>query len=207
MRNNKGFGKFEIMTVIVLLLVVFAGGAYMLLNGTKGQKISTMKENAWSFSKVVATNIASFHYSNTVYLGEAIDEGFFQNIKNPFGGGNCDVAESRIDTIDGKPYATLKCGSYLIDQSSFEDKDNVSIYEVSEWKDKKDEEDAEERTFYNCLDGDKEVFDQYYEELYFVYQYNKEFGTDYYFAEGMPDDNCVIDTKVLYRTKNAIEEK
>ena len=51
MRNNKGFGKIEIMTVIVMLLVVFAFLFYLILNGTGNQKFETMKENGLSFSK------------------------------------------------------------------------------------------------------------------------------------------------------------
>ncbi len=209
MRNNRGSGRFEIITVIVLLLVIFAVGAYMILGGANNQKFNTMKENAWSFSKTVATNIASFHYSNVVYLGEAIDEGLFSSIKNPFGKGDCDITESKVETIDGKPYVTLKCGKYLIDQASFEDKNNVSILEVSEWTTEKpkdaDSDNLEEVTMYNCLDGDKEIFDNYYEELYFIFKYNKEFGTDIYFASDVLGNECELTSKTFYRTHKVVE--
>ena len=206
MRNNKGFGKFEILTVIVLAMVIFAVIGYMALNGANSQKTNTMKENAWSFSKTVATNIASFHYSNVVYLDEAIDEGVLNAIKNPFGKGDCDGTQSRIDTIDGKPYATLKCGKYLIDQASFEDRNDVSVYEVSEWNTKKLKGDnVEERTLYNCVVDGKEVFDEYYEELYFIFRYNKEFGTDAYFATDVTGDYCELVSKDFYRTHDELK--
>ena len=201
MRNNKGFGTFEIMTIIVLVLVVFAGLSYVILQGANKQKFVTMRDNALSFSKTVGTNIASFHYSNTVYLGEAIDEGLLKPVKSPFGGGNCDESQSRMDTKDGKPYITFRCGKYLINDSTFDDPEAVPIYEVSDWDTKKIKGDDVEKTkLYNCLDGDKEVFDEYYEELYFVYQYNKKYGTDAYFARDVVDDYCELVSKDFYRT-------
>ena len=37
MRNNKGFGRTEVMIILVLALVLFAGGAYMILGGANNQ--------------------------------------------------------------------------------------------------------------------------------------------------------------------------
>lgn len=205
MRNNKGFGRTEVMIILVLALVLFAGGAYMILGGANNQKFTTMKENGWNFSKTVATNISSFHYSQTVYLDEAMDEGLFKkDMKNPFGKGNCDGSESRIDTIDGKPYVTFKCGEYLIDKSTFDDRTIIPIYKVSDWTEEKPEGDnVEERVLYNCLDGGKELFDKYNEELYMVYLYNKEFGEDAYFSKDMT--MCEVVTKTFYRTKEEVK--
>lgn len=203
MKNNKGFGKTEVMILLLLAIVLFAGGAYMILGGANNQKYNTMKENGWNFSKTVATNIASFHYSQTVYLGEAIDEGLFKDMKNPFGKGNCSESESRIDTVDGKPYVTFKCGDYLIDHSTFDDRTIVPIYKVGKWQEEKLEgENVEEKTLYNCLDGGDELFDEYNEELYMVYLYNKEYGADAYFSKDMT--MCEVVTKTFYRTKEKV---
>ena len=208
MRNNKGFAKFEVITIVVILLVVFAFLFYVLLNGTGGQKYQTMKENASLLSKAVATNIGSFHYTNTVYLEEAIDEGVFNKIKNPFGSGNCDTAESKVETIDGKAYATLRCGKYLLEKEDFSDTQSVPFYEVGEWTEKKPEGESEEKELYNCLEDDKEVFDQYYEELYFVYQFNKKYEEDVYFAKDIENSGvCEVTTKTFYRTRKEIGEK
>lgn len=208
MKNNKGFLKIEVMTVIVLLLVVFAFLFYVFLTGTGNQKYETMKDNAISFSKAVTTNIASFHYTNTVYLEEAIDEGFLKSIRSPFGGGTCDIYESKVDTVEGKTYATLRCGKYLLDAADFANTEEVPVYEVSEWSAKKLEGDnVEEKELYNCLDDDKEVFEQYTEELNFVYHYNKKYGTDEYFVDSFKESSeCEIVTKTFYRTKEEVKK-
>ena len=201
MKNNKGFGTFEILAVIALALAIFAFLGYVILGGANKTKFNTMKETAYSFSKAVATNIASFHYTNTVYLGEAVEEGFFKDVKNPFGKGNCDDGESRIDFINGKPYATFKCGKYLINETSFDDATVIPFYEVSDWDTKKLEgKDTEKKTLYNCLENGKEVFDEYEEELYFIFEYNKKYGTDAYFAKDVLEENCEVATKDFYRT-------
>lgn len=209
MRNNKGFMRFEVATIIVILLVIFAFFFYMILNGTGNQKFETMKENANAFAKTVATNISSFHYSNTVYLEEAVDEGFLHSIKNPFGGGNCDASESKIDILDGKAYATLKCGKYLIEKANFADTKDVPFYEVGEWTEKKPEsDDVEEVVLYNCLDNNKEAFDHYTEELYFVYQANKKYELDAYFADDINNSGvCEVTSKTFYRTHKEVEKK
>ncbi len=201
MKNKKGFGTFEILALIALALAIFAFLAYLILGGANNTKFNTMKETAYNFSKTVATNIASFHYVNTVYLDEAVDEGFFKAVKNPFGKGNCNGGESRIDIIEGKPHVTFKCDKYLIKGSTFDDHTEIPIYQVSEWKTEKlDGKDTEKQTLYNCKDNGKEIFDEYYEELYFVYRYNKQFGTDHYFAKTIDSSNCEVVSQEFYRT-------
>ena len=204
--RSSGFGRFEVLVILTVLIIAFCVGGYMILNGTDNQKFNTMKENALSFSKAVTTNISSFHYSNVVYLQEAVDEEIFPVIKNPFGGGNCDSTQSRVDTVEGQAYATLRCGSYLIDHSSFEDKSKVEIYEVSDWSTTKPKgDDVEEITLYNCSEGDELLLDHDAEELYFVYEYNKKYDTDYYFAENIPGGLCEITSKTYYRTHKKVD--
>lgn len=207
MKNNKGFGKFEVLTVICLLLILFAGGGYFILKGANRQKITTMKENAQVFAKNVVTNTASFRNTNIVYLDEAIDGEFTPKIKNSLGKGYCDPAESRVNIIDGQSYATLRCGDYLIDQSIFKANVEVPIYKVSEWTDKKLEgENVEEKVLYNCLDGDKEVFDTYYEDNYLVYKVFKEYNQEFYNVKNIKNV-CTVTSKTFYRTKEKIEQK
>ena len=208
MLNKNGFGKFEIMTVLVLLMGVGSFLAYLTLKGADNQKFVTMKNSAVSFANAVTTNIASFHYVNVVYLEEAVDEKVFPNIKNPFGKGACDSTQSRVDTVDGQTYATLKCGEYLIDNASIVDRDSVVIYRVSEWSEEKPSgDDIEERVLYNCVSEGKEVFDQYYEELFFVYEYNKKYDADIYFADNVTEDNCKVVTKTFYRNHDLVDKK
>ena len=160
-----------------------------------------MKKSGVAFSNAVSTNIDSFHYTNVVYLKEAIDERVISNIKNPFGGGYCDATQSRVDLEGGNTYTTLKCGEYLIEKSSFNDMKAVDVYKVSEWSLSKPEGDEiEERELYNCEENGEEVFDQYYDELLFVYEYNKQYGTDVYFAKDIKGGSCDVVSKTFYRT-------
>ena len=203
MMNNKGLGRFEVMTIIVLIISIFAFIMYFVLQGANKQRFSTMKENGLSFSKVVTVNIASFHYPDVVYLDEAIDEGLIHSIKNPLGKGECDPTQSKIDIINGQPYTTFLCGHYLIDKSTFIDSDIVKVYEVSDWSEKKmTGKDVQKRKLYNCMDGDRELFDHYYEELYFVYRYNKEYDANAYFANQATE--CEVVTKTFYRTRKKV---
>ena len=202
MKNNKGFGKFEVLTVIVILLCIFAFLAYSFLGGTSKQKVDTMKENALNFSKTVTTNVASFHNVDVVYLGEAIEEKVIGNIKNPFGSGNCDAGESKVTYRDGQAFVTLKCGEYLIEDEKFSDKEKVDIFHVGDWTTKKISKDYEKKKLYNCQDKGKDIYSDYYEELYLVAKVNKDYNTDYYFVDEI--DICNVVSKTFYRTKVSI---
>ena len=206
MRNNKGYGKFEVLTVIVLLLGIFAFLAYVFLGGVSGQKLQTMKDNANRFSRTVANNMNSFHNTETVYLGEAIDEEILKNIKNPVGKGNCSVSESFVHFTDGMPYVTFRCGDYLIENVNFTGKSDYPVYKLSDWSETKTGDNVEEKELYNCTDNGKEVFDEYYEELYFVYLVNKKYGTSHYFASSV-DSTCKVVKKTFYRTKEEYKKK
>ena len=204
MKNNKGFGKFEVLTMIVIILLIGAYLMYSSLGGVSNQKLKTMKNSAIKFSDAVNTNISSFHNTETIYLGEVIDEGLLKKIKSPFSSGNCDEAESKVEIVDGLPYVTLKCDNYLLDKIKPDNGDGVPIYEVGEWSTKKPGGDSEEKTLYNCSVSGKEMFDHYTEELYMVSRINKQEGTNYYFADGIAE-TCEAKTKTFYRTKKAID--
>lgn len=207
MKNNKGFGRFEVITLIVILLVVFAGGAVMILRGANKQRLQTFKDNAVSFSSIVATNENSFRNLNVVYLDEVINEKYGKKIKNPLGAGYCDPTQSRVNIKDGKAYTTLRCGEYLIDYSTFRANDKVPIYKVSDWSEKKPEgENVEEKVLYNCVDNGKEVFDQYYEDFYLVYKVYLQYNEEYRFVNNIKNV-CKVVEKTFYRTKEEIEQK
>ena len=50
----------------------------------------------------------------------------------------------------------------------------------------------------------EELFDEYYEELYFVSRINAKFGTDYYFADTIKDE-CKVKAKKFYRSTEICE--
>lgn len=202
MKSNKGFGKFEVLTIMVVLLIIFCILSMNLFGGVSKQKIETMKKSATSFTSSVTTNIDTFHNTEKVYLQEVIDEKLIRPIKSPVGGGECSGADSYVELIDGMPYVTLNCNNVLIEKENFVNKD-INVYKVSKWMSKKTKDDMEERILYSCKSNGKEIFDRYYEELYFVYEINKKYGTDYYFASNVKD--CEVVSKTFYRTKELIK--
>lgn len=202
MKSNKGFGKFEVLTIMVVLLIIFCILSMNLFGGVSKQKIETMKKSATSFTTSVTTNIDTFHNTEKVYLQEVIDEELIRPIKSPVGGGKCSGADSYVELIDGMPYVTLNCNNVLIEKENFVNKD-INVYKVSKWMSKKTKDDMEERILYSCKSNGKEIFDRYYEELYFVYEINKKYGTDYYFASDVKD--CEVVSKTFYRTKELIK--
>lgn len=202
MKSNKGFGKFEVLTIMVVLLIIFCILSMNLFGGVSKQKIETMKKSATSFTSSVTTNIDTFHNTEKVYLQEVIDEKLIRPIKSPVGGGKCSGADSYVELIDGMPYVTLNCNNVLIEKENFVNKD-INVYKVSKWMSKKTKDDMEERILYSCKSNGKEIFDRYYEELYFVYEINKKYGTDYYFASNVKD--CEVVSKTFYRTKELIK--
>jgi len=205
MKNNRGFGRFEVLTIIVLMLGLFAYLGYTILGGTSERKLSTMRDNAISFSKAVTVNISSFHNTENVYLDEVIDEELLKKMKSPVGSGYCSGSESIVELIDGMPYVTLRCNDVLIEKTNFSsDKKSVDFYKVSDWSETKKEDSSEERVLYNCKDNGKELFDEYYEELYFVYKVNKEYDTSYYSADAVKNE-CEVITKTFYRTKELMK--
>lgn len=205
MRNNYGIGRFEILTVIVVLLGIFVYLGYTFLGGTTSYKLSAMTDSAVNLSKAVTVNISSFHNTENVYLGEAIDEAIIKKIKNPVQKGFCSESESMVRLVDDLPTVTLRCGKYLLEDYSVKSK-KAEFYQVSDWSEKELENDSvEEVTLYNCVKNGKELFNEYYEELYFVYLVNKEFQTDYYFANNVNKDNCEVVSKVFYRTKELVK--
>lgn len=200
MLNNKGYGKYEVLTIIVLLMGLFCYGSFKIVKRVELQKFDTMKDSAINFSKVTATNIASFHNTETVYLDEVIDENLISKIKSPFSSNYCDGSESKVEMIDGVPYVTLKCDDYLIERAKFSDKSGVNIYKVTPWSRNKSGDDLENKVLYNCSVNGKDLYSNYYEELYFVSLVNKENHTDYYFSNEV-NSTCNVVSYNFYRNK------
>ncbi len=209
MKNNKGFGTKEVMVVIVVILIVMAYLMYTTLGGASTQKLNTFKENASTFAKTMITNQASFSNVEEVFLGEAVNEGFVKEIKNSLGSGNCDKENSKVVFRDGHVYTTFKCGKYLIDNHEIKELDDIPIYVVSEWSEKKpDGDNVEEITLYNCNEGDKLVFDHYYQEKYLIYKVNDAYNESIRALDGIERKTALtVTSKTFYRTKTLYEQK
>ena len=205
MRNNKGFGKFEVLTVLVLLIILVAYLMYSILGGgNMEQKVGKMRDAAVQLNKAVYTNMDSFRNERVVYLEEVIEQGFFDSIKSPFSSNKCDVSESKVETVSrNERYVTLKCDDYLIKRERTSDLSNIPIYHVGKWSTTKPKGEIEEKVLYNCEDSGKEVFGQYYEENYFVFKLSKLYSVNFYSINDVSDSVCHKKEKTFYR---AIEE-
>ena len=204
MKNNKGIGKPELMTMILIFMIVFCLVLWYFIGVANRERYNTLRKSASSMSQTLTTNLNSFHNTEVAYLGEGIREGFLSAISSPFSGKNCSPSESKIVMKDAKAYVTLKCDDYLIDDADPSNYEALPIYKVSEWTTKKPKGKSEKKVLYNCLDGGKEKYEEYYEELYFVAQINNDYGSDHYDVSTMGNE-CVVVNKTFYRTKKLIK--
>ena len=198
--KNKGIAKHEFITVIALALGVTCLLMTFILKGIDHQRINVMKRDASSFLRTVTTNIDAFRNPDAVYLGEAVQEEVMDEIKSPFSKDYCDDSESKVEIINGNAYVTLLCDSYLIDKAFIQDYDHIEIYKVNSWTSDKNVENAQSKTLYNCEVDGKELYSNYYEELYFLSRINKDFGTNFNKIEEVKDI-CKVTHKDFYRTK------
>ena len=206
--NNKGFGKYEVLTVITLLLIIFVVLSLTVLGGAGKKQFDTMSKEAIQFNKSVYSNLDSFHDQRLVYLEEVIDEKILNKVKSPYSMGVCDVTQSSVRTEDDvKRFVTLKCDNYLIDNSRVSSAEDFNIYKVSKWSDKKIKGDnVEKKELYNCEKKGKKILDNYVEDGYLVYKVNKDYNENYYFASDISEDICKVVTKTFYRTKELVHE-
>ena len=207
MRNKKNFKLFEVIVVILLLLFVGSFFLNSILNNQKNIKFISFKKDINRFYQVVATNQSSFHDNNIVYLQEVIDEKFLKEIKNPIQKVSCDSSESKVEYIEGHPFVSLRCGEYFIDKQNIQDSQDASIYKVSDWSLEKPKKDSfEEKSLFNCVLNDKEIFPKYYEEFYLVYLINQKYQRNYYSISEVESKVCKIVKKDFYRMKEIVKE-
>ena len=204
MKNNKGIGKFELLTMIVIGMIVICLVLWYFIGVATRERYTTMRKSAASMANTLSTNINSFHNIDVVYLGEGIRDGYLSAISSPFSGKNCSISESKIEMKDARAHVTLKCDNYLIADADAADYEEMSIYKVSDWTTKKPRGKSEKKVLYNCLDGGKEKYDEYTEELYFVSNINNDYGTDHYDSKTI-ENECVVVTKTFYRTKKLLK--
>ncbi len=191
--NNKGFGKFEVLTMIVLLIVISAILLVMILKGANNQKLNVLSTNARNFAdKVISDN----NGSGTYYLKDAIDEGLYDSIKSPFSTNDCDIYESKVEFKDNKKYVTLKCDEYII-YNEEANSDTYKIYKTSEWLSSKNSDDFQKTVGYNCEKDGKEVLDNYQEERLFLDNINELYTKEYTTTADVVD--CKVLSKELFR--------
>ena len=189
--NNKGYGKFEVLTILVLLIVIVAVLLMTILKSVDNQKLNVMVTNAKNFSNKVIAGDASGYY-----LRDAIEDGIYDNIRSPFSTNNCDVDESKVEFEGSKKYVTLKCDNYIIYHEEAIN-DTYKIYTISKWSDSKNSDDYQKIVGYNCEKDKKNVFDTYYEQKVFLSHINELYKKEY--SDEKEITECNIVTKELYR--------
>ena len=206
--NNKGVGKFEVLTIFVLVIGIVAFLMWTVLNGSDSKKFDNFKNDAIQFNKAVYTNIDSFNNPKMVYLEDVIDQQFLKKMKSPFSSEMCDFTESKVETEgDNRRFTTLKCDGYLIDRENDLDTNKMKIYKVSEWSEKEIKGDnVEVKELYNCDENGSPLLENYVEGDYLVFKTNKLYTLKNYTINDLHDDVCVLMKKTFYRTKELVEE-
>jgi hypothetical protein len=204
MKNNKGFGKFEVLTVIVVLMGIGAFLAYQFLGGTSAKKVGTMRDSASSLARTVVVHKGDFHNDSIVFLEEVINEQYMKDIKNPAGKGNCSRSESYVELEEHGNYVTLTCGDFIIHHADIDNLKNAKIYQLGELSEKKTNDTDIAFDYYNCKTNGNKVFKEDYLEYYFVYKVNQKFGTKYYFSSNV-NKSCTVEKKTYYRTATEVK--
>lgn len=196
----------ELVIVILLVTFSFAFLMFTIINNQKKIKYNSLKNNAITFSNAVSTNIYNFSNEKIVFLDEAVNEEYISNIKSPFSSGFCDGKTSFVQTDDnGRRHVTLTCDNYMLYNYDLKS-DNFIILKISDWNTKK-RSNSEKKELYNCisLDSSTNIYDDYYEENFFLYKINSDYGTNYSKVEDIDSDICTVDKKIFYRTETEID--
>ena len=133
MRNNKGIGKFEVLTMMVIGIVVVALVLWYFIGVAGRERYTTMRKSVFTFKQAVIGNMDEFNNEGVAYLGEAITGGFISAIKSPFSSKYCSPSESKVVMENNRARVTLRCDNYLVDNSDASlDYKDVVIYKVSD---------------------------------------------------------------------------
>lgn len=206
MKNNRGIGKYELLTLIVIGTIAICLVLWYFVGVANRERYTTLKKNAASLSQTISTNINSFPNVDVGYLGEAIRYGYITGVSSPFSGKDCSSSESKVEMKNAKAIVTLRCDNYLIDAvDASKDYDKLPIYKVSDWTEKKlNGKAVESKVLYNCLDGGKEKYPEYVEELYLVSLVNNDYGSNHHDSTTIRNE-CIVVNKTFYRTKTKIK--
>ena len=187
--NNKGFAKFEVLTILVLIAVIISFLLNAILKMATNQKLNLMVTDAKNFSR----NVIVESDKRVYYLRDAIKDELYDNIRSPFSTSNCDVDESKIEIRNNQKYVTLKCDEYLIyDEES--SNDNFNIYTVSDWLSSKN---SDKMVGYDCEKDGKKVFNKYFEEDNFLSHINELYNKEYNSLQDITE--CSVLQETLFR--------
>ncbi|HIS37970.1 MAG TPA: hypothetical protein IAB45_00470 [Candidatus Onthousia faecavium] len=177
--NNKGWGSYEFLTVVVVCLILTIILLFVVFRLIDDEKFQVFKYNA----RTIGINAIDYQINSdfdTVYLYELVDDGYVTKMKNAFSGDKyCDLYESKVEFTDNAKKVTLRCGEYLIYEQDVADED-YDIYKITDWSSKEMKGDnIDENTVYNIIVDGKEIFNEYYEEELFIKQVMAKYGKEY----------------------------
>lgn len=205
--SNKGFGAYELLTMAMVTLILSFIVLQIALNSQKGEKYKVFAYNA----KMMGTNAISMQMledaedaSTSLYLSKMIEEGIVVDIKNPFDGDRyCNREESKVVFEDDKKFVDLRCGNMVIQNMALGDT-KADIYEVSDWKTKRESKKDVERTFYNYQKDNKDVLEKDLEEALFIETVNETLLKKYQSIEEIKKDLKVVE-KTYYRSEKKVK--
>lgn len=205
MKNNLGYGKFEVIIIIVVLLFIGAFLAYTILDSSQPQRFSVMRKDAYSFAEVVIINLDDSE-KESVTLAEAVDEGLIGHVKNPFAEGECDMYESKIEISKDSKYLTFKCGDYIINKANIRE-NKYDIYKVTKWHEDATDKNSKSEKVYNCTGDDgKLLFDDYLDANSFIYALRKTYNVDIN-SIGDAKKSCDVIEKNMYRDYELVDKQ
>lgn len=207
-KNNKGLVLPELLTILAFIAVIFAFGAYVSFKNGNERKYEVFAQNAREFAtKVTTYRDEHIRYDNEIYLSELVNNNYIKAFKNPFGGGNCNLYESKVVfTSSNQRYVTLRCGDYLID-SQLVSSGNYRVYKVSSWQEKIGNSiEAETAKLYNYKKNGSIILNDYVVEKELIEKFNINENKSIKTIDDINDSDITIVKKSFYRTKKLIKE-
>lgn len=168
--NNNGLGKVEIISILTLIIVLFAVGLGLVSD--VGKKYSYFK----SVCNTFANNAAMYRNNypikdNKYYLDMLISKGYSEKIENPLNTTEeCSEEESYVQIDDTSKNVYLVCGKYVVEGYQNQ---SYRIYKVTNWSEKEEKIDNDVETLYNYKKNDKLVLDEYVPLHTFIKTYNE----------------------------------
>jgi len=208
MRDNRGLVLPELMAIIAFIAIIFGVFAFIAFQNGDKRKFEVFVQNAKDFATKVSTYRDEFlRFEEEVYLEDVVSVNHIKPYGNPFGGGSCNLYESKIVTkASGERYVTFRCGEYLIDSQTVSSS-NYKIYKVSDWKEKIENlEEAQSAKLYNYEKNGKLVLDDYVVLKELITLYNEKENQNIKTIDDIDLEKYNVVTKTFYRTKKLVGE-
>lgn len=206
-------GKKENITIILIIILGLVLGTFFIFKIQKEKSYNSFFTMASELAKAAdeVRNSQTFYDESTVYLYDTYIHQKMNNLKNPFGKGNCDPYLSYSEYA--KPsLITIQCGEYRIRKEAASSTNNAyQVYKIGEWKPLEgNEEEAlkdnvEIGNFYTVFVDDEMVLDNYYPKRKAIELYAKKTKLQVY-NEDQFDSNVKLVSKQYIRTEDLFKK-